>query len=522
MNTEAIRNEIPRIETEIGHHKAATEILRQRPTLLTKQLQSNATFSIDALPPEILSEIFVQCLPPKGCLMKGEENPLRANSTSLVFAQVCSRWRTIAIQTPFLWTDIRIHLTSRQRTRGDDGELQTSTLARQAEKLHVLGQRSGSCFVNVKLAGNGGAFCAPDAKLLVTALQRCSARISVLEVFFGIEGLEAFDNLAAKFDLHFPTLHTLRLDLDAGFGSAASSHSGRIKMFSGSQRLRAIMLDVLPSTRLDLPWSQITHFRGQCYALSQCQQLLRLACNVESAYFSLFPGERELVPTDPLVHNGLKDLTICECYAPDEEPHVLEYFEFPSLRSFSLSSENADPDKNWDSDSEQVEILPPDCVSAFLRRSPSLQSLTLHTFWESHELDPLASLGITELKITTTSFVVLTDLFGRLGTAPFFLPKLTHLEVECSERFRHPWSSDFASCVACAVNGILRRNTSFKTNKPATANPSPITRLKLTSNWCFPDLSYILSDLQLADMRTLKSMGVDIYIGTKRQLERFF
>lgn len=53
------------------------------------------------LPPEIWSEIFLQALPDNWALMHAGMRPLG-------LAQVCYAWRTIALQTPRLWTNLSI------------------------------------------------------------------------------------------------------------------------------------------------------------------------------------------------------------------------------------------------------------------------------------------------------------------------------------------------------------------------------------------------------------------------------
>ncbi|KAF5342230.1 hypothetical protein D9611_002092 [Ephemerocybe angulata] len=57
---------------------------------------------IGSLPPEIISQIFIECLDPH------EPAAMVSTSAPLLLTQICSPWRTIAHTTPFLWT--RTHL----------------------------------------------------------------------------------------------------------------------------------------------------------------------------------------------------------------------------------------------------------------------------------------------------------------------------------------------------------------------------------------------------------------------------
>ncbi|KAF6755333.1 hypothetical protein DFP72DRAFT_896498 [Ephemerocybe angulata] len=77
---------------------------------------------ISALPPEILSQIFIDCLDP--------HKPAAMVSTSapLLLTQICSPWRTIAHTTPFLWTRTHLFLAYFR-----PGSMDTATSENEAE-----------------------------------------------------------------------------------------------------------------------------------------------------------------------------------------------------------------------------------------------------------------------------------------------------------------------------------------------------------------------------------------------------
>ncbi|KAF7299768.1 hypothetical protein HMN09_00982700 [Mycena chlorophos] len=57
---------------------------------------------IRRVPVDILQEIFLACLP------EGRNCVMSANDAPLLLGRVCSHWRTLAYQTPALWT--RLHI----------------------------------------------------------------------------------------------------------------------------------------------------------------------------------------------------------------------------------------------------------------------------------------------------------------------------------------------------------------------------------------------------------------------------
>ncbi|KAJ7639162.1 hypothetical protein FB45DRAFT_827949 [Roridomyces roridus] len=61
---------------------------------------------ISSLPPEIMSAIFIRCLP---TVRKGRD-AVNIAEVPLLLSQVCSHWRQIALSAPTLWKDLDIRL----------------------------------------------------------------------------------------------------------------------------------------------------------------------------------------------------------------------------------------------------------------------------------------------------------------------------------------------------------------------------------------------------------------------------
>ncbi|TBU45844.1 hypothetical protein BD309DRAFT_955201 [Dichomitus squalens] len=70
--------------------------------LQLRKLHNNLA-SVNALPVEILSQVFVYLLSPPGAPIK------QGHAKFLKVAHVCHRWRTIALENPMLWTSFPLH-----------------------------------------------------------------------------------------------------------------------------------------------------------------------------------------------------------------------------------------------------------------------------------------------------------------------------------------------------------------------------------------------------------------------------
>lgn len=66
--------------------------------------------SIQAIPPEILGQIFINCLADEHCKILP-----RKTTAPLLVAQVCSIWRTVALSTPQLWSSMLITFPMQER-----------------------------------------------------------------------------------------------------------------------------------------------------------------------------------------------------------------------------------------------------------------------------------------------------------------------------------------------------------------------------------------------------------------------
>ncbi|KAJ7074022.1 hypothetical protein C8F01DRAFT_6316 [Mycena amicta] len=102
----ADRTRLPALDAEIKHLENALNALHSERKLIQDRLDSYI-YPVLTLPNEIVSEIFVQYLPPYPMCP-----PLLGDGSPTKLAQICSHWRQIAHGTPALWRAIALFVSA--------------------------------------------------------------------------------------------------------------------------------------------------------------------------------------------------------------------------------------------------------------------------------------------------------------------------------------------------------------------------------------------------------------------------
>ncbi|KAJ6526327.1 hypothetical protein B0H19DRAFT_970621, partial [Mycena capillaripes] len=100
-NAAELRANLAAIKAEIIRHKNELCILEKRERAVEERL-AHVEYPVLALPPEITSRIFVECLPGHGRVIPSP------NAAPLLLAQICRHWRDIALSTCQLWSSIYV------------------------------------------------------------------------------------------------------------------------------------------------------------------------------------------------------------------------------------------------------------------------------------------------------------------------------------------------------------------------------------------------------------------------------
>ncbi|TDL21797.1 hypothetical protein BD410DRAFT_789179 [Rickenella mellea] len=306
--------------------------------------------SIHRLPPEVLSGIFIQCLP-KHCLPK--PHSLEA---PLFLCQICSFLRSVAVSTPQLWAAI-----SMIRNYERDGH---------REMLDLWIQRSGSHPLSFSLMYRGEE---SDIDQLV--------------------------------DILVP--HAWRWkDVLVAFPTDSVSHAFREAIEVGTCHLRALTVESIHCLR-----SQYRGRQSQMpLEISLAHQLTEMSINVELELnfgTSVLNSVKRLSFYDPEAHVGFNYVLYCLEHCPAVEnltvkvscnhlelPQTLNIRTFPSLRHLDVSSITGRPHQffgtlclpnlhtltcHWQIDSYHIfHNSHADCIVKFLQRSQaSLRNLSL-------------------------------------------------------------------------------------------------------------------------------------------------
>ncbi|KAJ7685721.1 hypothetical protein DFH06DRAFT_1289499 [Mycena polygramma] len=341
------------------------------------------------LPPEILAEIFLHCLPP------AYESMLpHFYSAPLVLCRVCRRWRDVATATSALWSKLHIAFDTMPMTHDLElYNLYKTWLSRaRGAPLSLLVEQREQSQEEDPLARSA-------ADSLIRIIVGLSRQWRSLEV-------DLTQQLA---NVMFPTEGTYPLLEDLDIWSDAA-----ISIFHAPQ-LREVSI----SPHIRLPWHQLTTLR--CYGASvpSCVDILRQSPNLLEVNFRLQGGPKPI--TTSIFHlDRLQSLALGSCGDMAHHlMHVLDCLTIPALKTLTL---------------EFPEIAPTN-ESPYLsfRSFISRSSCQIHTL--SLEYLPTMVTSLIACLQATPSLVVLKLLpaphladmcavFGHLTGVNDFLPKL--------------------------------------------------------------------------------------------------
>nr|GAT50698.1 predicted protein [Mycena chlorophos] len=259
-------------------HKTLDSLVAKRATRATVQARLSAyAYPVQTLPDEIVSEIFLNYLPPYPICP-----PLFEKGSPTTLTQICALWRQIAHKTPGLWRAIEVLVVSSK----------VYTAARQLTELATWVQRSRSLPLSV-LVGEPS-----DDADLTSVLGVLLPHRDRLE-YFGIDYF-AFPLQDTKIEIEglFPALRIL--DVRA----PGSSPVGRLIGPLVTPRLTTALLDLCDALQLNwfldlLPWAQLTRLSLRFVTPYDAARILPLAPNLEFCRV-IFPRANSDEPAAPL------------------------------------------------------------------------------------------------------------------------------------------------------------------------------------------------------------------------------
>ncbi|KAJ6577756.1 hypothetical protein B0H19DRAFT_1370851 [Mycena capillaripes] len=358
-----------------------------------------------AIPFEITVKIFLHCLPEE----PPEPNPTEA---PMLLSAVCRAWRDMALNTPLLWSSLKIEWRfpeHRNVYRLVESYL-THTTSPSADTLRI---RYGTDYRQ-----------SVAKRVILNAITRWPGPNVDLSINAGTsEGW-------FKTRLKLPLLETLTFEV-------TDSHFVKVGLsaFSRAPSLRNVSLyGHVPPATFVFPWAQLTTFFAESYNIDQCLEVLRQASSLVKCTFSkigsptnipaYYASRNDRAPFPP--HLTLQSLTIStKGWAPGAD--ILDYLTLPSLEELTV-----DANRRFQNGGRDIRDTLP--LNRFLSRSPPLQAYSgrLWGFRDAEEdifavLDLMPDVASLDLK-TLDEGPLLSQFFALLCTSSFF-PKLTSCSI---------------------------------------------------------------------------------------------
>lgn len=324
---------------------------------------------IRRLPPELMTEIFMHCLPRQRFIRPAPDQ------APLLLAQICATWRRASISTPSLWTSLELH-GFQTDTLGDE-PLPEET-QRINDLLYTWFSRAEDCPLSLSVL---------DDSLLLTSVSKklddLAGRWQHLSVLVSEHTHRCLDPSYEYSSLESFKLHTLE-GLDE-----VLVHDLSGSLLNAPQLTRFVWKNDMPqSTPIEMLWENLTHLTlSTPMTIQQCLTILPKLTKMQNLDLQDISTEPGNLPLCSVSLPELKCLVLCS--AEDIYP-IFNALTLPNLREFVLSI------CSW----PHVSIL-----NLFHRSRCPLESLNLYfpPISETHLLECLERVHNTLLEFTLQS-----------------------------------------------------------------------------------------------------------------------
>lgn len=315
--------DLTRLEVEIARttNKAVVDsLVNQRHELHVKVDAYKAVLApARRLPPEILGEILLHCIEDGVPIVPSARQP------PLLFCQICSFWRNVALEQSALWRNIRIFLNARNE-------------AQRYKMLRIWLDRAKSLPLDIDIRGSSGVSTIPTSILLpylpTTRSLSLDLPSNILVSFLASE---------------IPTISMpLMEEMDLAASPAIEFSSpilGALSIFQDTPRLRSLNISsserhILEIPGLQVSYSKIVHLSIDDVYLPDnvAAVLFQQLVNLEELELEVRSWDRETVSDSffPIVIPRLRslDLTVD---MPDDLNHIFKMLTLPLLDDLSIS-----------------------------------------------------------------------------------------------------------------------------------------------------------------------------------------
>ncbi|KAJ7118586.1 hypothetical protein C8R43DRAFT_96126 [Mycena crocata] len=284
------------------------------------QSQLDATvYPVLTLPIEIVSEIFIHCIPP------GDAKVLLAEAP-WVLLKVCRAWREIALSTPRLWNTLNIQAATFARRVYWWPSLAVDWLSRARSNPLSLTLR------HPPIEDETDTVFQPDYAFL----RQIASRLECLTVL-GMEQEVEINMPDSNLDYTPGSFPLLKRLVFGPWDPESSIYDCWFAFFLDAPQLRElVILAEVRVSRVLLPWHQLTKFTGSNFELEECLEVLRLAPELEECTFAVQFG-CDAPSSCSLTHLRLQSLTLLPDREGDCWGYILQYLTLPSLNSLQIS-----------------------------------------------------------------------------------------------------------------------------------------------------------------------------------------
>ncbi|KAJ6561982.1 hypothetical protein B0H19DRAFT_90965 [Mycena capillaripes] len=456
-------------------------------------LVDSLTFPVVALPVEIISEIFLHCIP---------ENPLDpgAFNAPVVLGHVCRQWRDIALSLTDLWSAWSLAI---------DGNIPFKRLITGA---NLWLARSQNCPLSIRLHHRDGA--SPDVSdqderwrerasdfenVLMSAIAPHHRRWQNIELNVPLTVLRHLSQVTPDDGLPYLT-HLLLGSVQEDWGGADPDEEP-ITMFADAPQLRSLHL-VLEAednlSRLDhvhLPYEQLTHFTGTLFGTLECLTLLAKTKSLVDCVF--YVGNR--VRTQDAVESTLHRLKSLKLFTTATDAHpalILAYLTLPSLETLVVG--------------HQPQVMPHALAALVLRSKCTLRHFSCQSMEREELVDCLqATPLLTTLDLFDYDQRDVVDVIRHLdymleeeeSSGTPLVPNLQSIVIRCQKRDRGR-DGDFSyNALLLLLERLGKRPTPLRSFRLMWTMTSLLPGKP--NEWDIEGFQYLVKD------------GMDIYVGTQ-------
>ena len=468
-------SDLSKLDVELDRVQEVVKQLSRRRDEISEHITKHKAFlsPVRGIPDEVLAEIFICCLPQFEREGK-RSSSFRRLQAPLLLAQICSRWRAIALSTQKLWSFIHI----------DYGPL---TAESDVAQMSLWLERSGTHLLSLVLREriDPSNYTHEDRALILDTILSSSRRWQDVEICALRETVDYLSPIRNA----LPALQSVALRMNnTNFQQPCICDA-----FEIAPALRTVDLgvDVLPTT-FKFPWIHLTDFASHdtMFTPPECLEILRLCPRLISCWFGILYDHPIEPTTPPLQHFHLINFRL------PPESHLGSFFDcltLPALGAVCLDQAQTSVTQGW----------PGPQFLNLLRRS----SCTLHKFtWALDSVKIENILPCLEIMPDLKELQIFPDLGHSLpellksltlgkpdGAERQLCPKLQAIQLSVDHAFDAKVLSDFVKS---------RRN--IDTVRDGVVRFRCIRLLPVPMHW--------EPEMRLRDLKKFEDNGLDILV----------